>query len=165
VNLAIASVLGLYVFSLVVPAPVFAADKFSAEILLKENENKVTDVTEYEPSSVILNQNEFCPTANCQYRILDGRLTHNSYDSAYRHFQGTLEVTKQEGGAKAINLYPFESDLSISETRKIGDHMVEILDGEISFGRGSPDFMYHIKNGTLTSDGSKTTLLLSGNYT
>ena len=103
-NLAIASVLRLCVLSLGVPPSAVAADKFSAEIQLKDSENKVTDVAEYEPVSVILTQNEFCPTANCQYRFWDGRLTHNSYDSAYRHFQGTLEVTEHEGDAKAINL-------------------------------------------------------------
>jgi hypothetical protein len=62
VNLTIASVLGLCVLSLVVPASALAADKFSAEIQLKDSENKVTEVKEYEPSSVILTQNEFCPT-------------------------------------------------------------------------------------------------------
>lgn len=166
VNLAVASVLGLFVLSLVMPASVLASDQFSAEVQLKEN-NEYTDVIEYEPSTLILNQNEFCPNSNCEYDIYDGGLTHNTYGSDWRHFEGTIEVIRHEGNAKDIKLYPFESDLSISEIRKTGDRVVEILDGEISFGRNAydPDFKYLIKNGTFTLEGNKATLSLSGNST
>ncbi len=159
--------LGLMVFSLIVPSSVLAADLFSAKILFKENDNQYTPGTEYAPTSIVLAENQFCPAGNCQFSISDGELRLNIYSSDFRHFQGTLKVTRQEGDTKVTKLYPFNSDLTISEIRETNDRTIEILGGDITFGRDAynPEFKYQISNGTFVLEDNKPTLLLSGNST
>jgi hypothetical protein len=111
--------------------------------------------------------NEFCQTGQCTYEISDGELNLNSYDSTLRSFDGTLKVIVQQGDTKVTKLIPFKSELSISEIRETGGKSVESLDGKIGFGKDTfnPDLEYTISNGTLTIDGQKATLHLSGNST
>jgi hypothetical protein len=153
------------VSSLIVPSLVLAADQFSAEVLFKEKDNQYTKGIEYEPTSIVLTENEFCPANNCQFGISDGELRSDTYSSDLRHFEGTLKVARQEGDARITKLYPFNSDLSISEIRETNGRTVEFLGGEITFGRDAfnPDFKYQITNGTFTLENNKSLLFLSGN--
>jgi hypothetical protein len=146
----------------------FGADEFSIEVPLKEIRNEFSDDIEYEPTSLTINDNnEFCQTNQCNYEISDGKLTQNSYDSTLRSFEGTLKVTVQQGDTKVTKLFPFNSELSISEIRETGGKSVELLDGKISFGKDTfnPEFEYSISNGTLTLQGQMASLNLSGNST
>ena len=157
--------LGLMVSSLIVPSQVLAADQFSAEVLLKVKDNQYTQGIEYEPTSIVLPENEFCPANNCQFGISDGELRSDTYSSDLRHFKGTLKVARQEGDVKITKLYPFNSALSISEIRETNGRTVEFLGGDITFGRDAfnPDFKYQITNGTFTLENNKASLFLAGN--
>jgi len=147
----------------------FGADQFSMEVLLKEVRQQFSEDIDYEPTSLTLNEtNDFCRTgSNCSYEISDGKLRQNTYDSAKRSFEGTLKVTVQQGDTKVTKLFPFNSDLSISEIRETGGNSVELLDGKISFGKDTfnPEFEYSISNGTLALQGKNASLSLSGNST
>jgi hypothetical protein len=146
----------------------FGANEFSIEVMLDEARNEFSDDIHYEPTSLTINEtSEFCQTGQCTYEISDGELTQNSYDSTLRSFDGTLKVIVQEGDTKVTKLIPFNSELSISEIRETGGKSIELLDGKIGFGKDTfnPNFEYEISNGTLTVQGQKATLILSGNST
>jgi hypothetical protein len=146
----------------------FGVDDFSIEVPLKEIRNEFSDDIEYEPTSLTINDNnEFCKTGQCTYEISDGKLSQNSYDSTLRSFDGILKVIAQEGDTKVTKLIPFNSEMSISEIRETGGKSVELLNGKLGFGKDTfnPDFEYEISNGTLTVQGQKATLHLSGNST
>jgi hypothetical protein len=146
----------------------FGLDDFSIEVLLKEVKNQYSDDIEYLPISLTINKNnDFCQAGNCTYEISDGKIAQNTFDSTKRSFEGTLKVTVQQGDTKVTKLFPFNSDLSISEIRETGGKSVELLDGKISFGKDTfnPNFEYSISNGTLTLQGQKASLNLSGNST
>jgi len=147
----------------------FGADQFSAEIMLKEVKDEFSDDVKYQPIRLILNDtNDFCESGSqCSYEISDGELTQNSYDSTLRSFDGTLKVIVQQGDTKVTKLFPFTSELSISEIRETGGQSLELLDGKISFGKDifNPDFEYGLSNGTLSINGQEAVLRLSGNST
>lgn len=158
----------LLVINTTIIGSAFGADEFSIEALLKEVRNQYSDDIEYHPTSITINENnDFCKAGNCVYEISDGKLSQNMFDSTKRSFVGTLEVIVQQGDTKVTKLFPFNSDLSISEIRETGGKSVELLDGKISFGKDTfnPEFEYSISNGTLTVHGQNASLNLSGNST
>ena len=146
----------------------YGQSDFSMQAELKGKDNEYTNRTDYELiSSNITENNKICPKADCKFEISNGKLQENTYSPEQMTLDGTLRSQTQNNNAKITKLYPFRSDLSITEIREINGVVVNLMDGKISFGKNvySPDFEYEITNGTLTIQGKKADLVLTGNST
>ena len=149
-------------------ASVHGQSDFSLQAKFQGKNNEYTNSTDYVLIySNITENNKICPKSDCKFEISNGKLQKNTYNPEQITIDGTLRSQTQKNNIKTTKLYPFTSDLSITEIREINGTGINLMDGKISFGKNvySPDFEYQITNGTLTIQGKKADLVLTGNST
>lgn len=112
-------------------ASAYGQNDFSLRAKLQGKDNDYTNSTGYELiSSNVTERNKICPTGECNFEISNGKLEDNTYNAEQMTLDGTLRSITQNNNVKITKLYPFRSDLSITEIREIDGMVVNLLVAE-----------------------------------